>query len=94
MSLLAEELDPRLSDAITANPHLSRYLEEWLANGNPPPEYMEQLSRDLKYRREINVLYPVGDPIFIHVYSRPGGKRHRYEVIQPMSGIASEPYPT
>jgi len=87
MSILSEEVDPRLSEAIAANPHLLRYLEAWLADGNPLPEYFEQLSRDLKYRREVNVIYPVGDPIFIHVYSRPGGKRHRYEVIQPMSGI-------
>jgi len=48
---------------------------------------LEQLSLDLKYEREINVLYPVGDPIFIHVYSRGPGLRPMYVVVQPASGI-------
>lgn len=44
---------------------------------------MEQLSRNLRYVKEINILYPVGDPIFIHIMSRELGERPLYIVIQP-----------
>jgi len=44
---------------------------------------LEQLSRDLRYRKRVNVVYPVGDPIFIHVYSRRPGQRHMYVIVQP-----------
>jgi len=67
MSLLlaAENQPPRT--VLKNNPHLLRYLDSWIRAGRQPPEYLEQLSRDLRYRKRINVVYPVGDPIFIHV---------------------------
>jgi hypothetical protein len=36
--------------------------------------------RDIK---EVNVLYPIGDPYFVHVYSVRGEKWRRYVVVQP-----------
>ncbi|MCF8884479.1 MAG: type II/IV secretion system ATPase subunit [Aigarchaeota archaeon] len=70
-------------DTCSKNPHLVRYLQELSRKGLKQPEYMEQLSRDLRYVKEINILYPVGDPIFIHIMSRELGERPLYIVIQP-----------
>ena len=83
MSLLlaAENQPPRT--VLKNNPHLLRYLDSWIRAGRQPPEYLEQLSRDLRYRKRINVVYPVGDPIFIHVYSRRPDQRPMYVAIQP-----------
>ncbi len=87
MSFLIEEFEPGLRNAFAQNPHLLRYLDEWIRSGREPPRYMEQLSRDLRYEKRINILYPVGDPIFIHVYSRGPGLRPIYVVVQPASGM-------
>ena len=87
MSFLIEEFEPGLRNAFAQNPHLLRYLDEWIRSGREPPRYMEQLSRDLRYEKRINILYPVGDPIFIHVYSRGPGLRPMYVVVQPASGM-------
>jgi len=74
-------------DALSKNPHLMRYIDDLAKRGRPLPEYMEQLSRELRYRDEVNILYPVGDPIFIHIYTRRAGERPMYVIIQPASGL-------
>lgn len=83
MSLLQQGLRRGLNAAFKENPHLMRYVDEWVRAGRPMPEFMEQLSRDLRYRKMFNVIYPVGDPIFIHVYSRGPDQRPMYMVVQP-----------
>ncbi|MCD6592224.1 MAG: type II/IV secretion system ATPase subunit [Thaumarchaeota archaeon] len=83
MSLLLANHTQLPTSILRENPHLARYLDEWLRSGRPAPEYLEQLSRDLKYRKTVNVIYPVGDPIFIHVYSRRPGQRPMYVIVQP-----------
>ncbi len=57
-----------LEEAVARNPHLGRYLREYTSRTGRAPEYHESLSRDLKDAPRVNFLYPVGDPIFIHVY--------------------------
>jgi flagellar protein FlaI len=67
--------------AIKRNPHLGRYIEKVTKELNERPEFYEQLSRDMKDLDWINLIYPVGDPIFIHIYGRRGDRKYR--VIQP-----------
>ena len=74
-------------DALSKNPHLMRYIDDLAKRGRPLPEYMEQLSRELRYRDEVNIVYPVGDPIFIHIYTREAGERPMYVIVQPASGL-------
>ncbi|RLG06707.1 MAG: hypothetical protein DRN68_06550, partial [Thaumarchaeota archaeon] len=74
-------------DALSKNPHLMRYIDDLAKRGRPLPEYMEQLSRELRYRDEVNIIYPVGDPIFIHIYTREAGERPMYVIVQPASGL-------
>ncbi len=87
MSQVVGSIDERLAesfnDALSKNPHLAKYLDNLAKKGEPIPAYMEQLSQEMKYAKEVNVIYPVGDPIFIHIKSRKLGERPLYIVIQP-----------
>ena len=87
MKVAFQSYGRRFKDALSKNPHLMRYIDDLAKRGRPLPEYMEQLSRDLRYRDEVNILYPVGDPIFIHIYTRKAGERPMYVIIQPASGL-------
>ncbi|MDW8021924.1 MAG: hypothetical protein RMI78_04760, partial [Nitrososphaerota archaeon] len=87
MSLLTGQLEHSLRNVFAQNPHLVRYLDEWIRSGRESPRYMEQLSRELRYERRVNIVYPVGDPIFIHIYSRGPGLRPMYVIVQPAGGI-------
>ncbi len=69
--------------AIERNPHLGEYLDEFLKEGNPEPDFYVQLSREMKNMEDINLIYPVGDPIFIHIYKAEGEREPRYIVIEP-----------
>ncbi len=72
-----------LEEAMARNPHLREYVErvtrEWKR-----PEFYTELSYDMKVSRteEINVLYPVGDPYYVHI-KKPEGEEPRYIVIGP-----------
>ncbi len=79
-----ERLAESLNDALSKNPHLVKYLDNIAKKGQPLPDYVEQLSQEMKYAKEVNIIYPVGDPIFIHIKSRRLGERPLYIVIQPV----------
>ncbi|MHB8606226.1 MAG: type II/IV secretion system ATPase subunit [Thermoplasmatota archaeon] len=70
-----------LNDAAAANPHLARYLDAYRRRASTLPEFRVSLSRDLKDARVVNVLYPVGDPVFIHLYDEDG--KRRYVAVEP-----------
>ncbi|MEM4410192.1 MAG: type II/IV secretion system ATPase subunit [Candidatus Caldarchaeum sp.] len=69
--------------------HLRIYVQEHVEKGDRQITYMEQLSRELRNLREYSIIYPVGDPIFIHVKSRRGD-RALYTVISPLDTYSSE----
>jgi flagellar protein FlaI len=87
MSQIVKSIEGRLAeslkDALAKNPHLARYLDNLAKRGQKLPDYVEQLSREMRYAREVNIIYPVGDPIFIHIKSKKPGERPLYIVIQP-----------
>ncbi|MDN5367194.1 MAG: archaeal flagellar protein FlaI [Candidatus Diapherotrites archaeon] len=72
-----------LEEAMARNPHLREYVEqvtrEWKR-----PEFYTELSYDMKVSRteEINVLYPIGDPYYVHI-KKPEGEEPKYIVIGP-----------
>ena len=47
------------------------------------PEYYSELKRSLGKREEYNLIYPVGDGIFIHLYTDSDGGRPHYTPIEP-----------
>ncbi|MFO8110776.1 MAG: type II/IV secretion system ATPase subunit [Thermoplasmata archaeon] len=64
------------------NPHIQEYIETLHTRGINQPEFVMNLDRDLKGEDSINLIYPVGDPIFIHIY---GNKRRgfQYNAVEP-----------
>ena len=71
-----------LQKALEANPHLGAYLQDFSAK-HKPPEFHERLGRDMKSLKKVNVLYPVGDPIFIHIWDDEETGQRRYVNIEP-----------
>ncbi|MFZ2455552.1 MAG: type II/IV secretion system ATPase subunit [Candidatus Altiarchaeia archaeon] len=74
-------LSGTLEEATARNPHLKRYLENLAAKGSIP-EFHTRLERGMKDLPRPNIIYPVGDPVFIHIYKEHEGDT-RYEAIQP-----------
>ncbi|HDD59471.1 MAG: type II/IV secretion system ATPase subunit [Thermoplasmata archaeon] len=73
----------KLEQALKRNPHLNKYLASYYAKTKKRPVFKESLTRDLYDPEGFDYLYPVGDPIFIHVY---GSNREGffYRAIEPM----------
>jgi archaeal flagellar protein FlaI len=73
-----------LEDALQRNPHLREYLDAWSQEGQAAPAYHAVLTSELKNVRPLNILYPVGDPVFIHVVQGPDDLVATYRVIEPV----------
>lgn len=76
-------MPPRFSKVLERNPHLNEYLQRYAQETNQSPKFIDTLGRDLGKEASVDVIYPVGDPIFIHLHgSKDTG--HKYDVIQPV----------
>lgn len=64
------------------NPHLREYIEQHLARGGMEPTFVDGLTVEMGGLKKVSVIYPVGDPIFIHIFDLKDGSR-LYSVIQP-----------
>jgi flagellar protein FlaI len=70
-------------DAMRRNPHLRAYVEKESRKLGVPAFYTT-LSRDMRYWENPHLIYPVGDPIFIHVFPDSEARTRRvYRVIEP-----------
>jgi archaeal flagellar protein FlaI len=82
----AQEQAPE-SDTLEAararNAHLDAYLQELEKEGKPLPVWKPVLSRDMKSETPYNHLYPLGDPVFVHIVD-DGGPFPRYHPIEPV----------
>lgn len=65
------------------NPHLKEYFAVFAKETREPPDFQVQLDRDIMDKDYVNVIYPVGDPIFIHVYKKKGEAEFKYAAIEP-----------
>lgn len=68
---------------IKRNPHLGKYLKMYEQQYGITPEIQEQLTYDMRYIQKPNMIYPVGGPIFVHVYRDPGTNEIVYVAIEP-----------
>jgi len=79
--------DPRLSKLLHQHPYLYRYIEAISSTVGTPVFYdTYELSYDLKKLRNVNIIYPVGEWIFIHIYMPPQGTisgYRKYVAIEP-----------
>ena len=64
------------------NPHLRIYLKKYEQETGKSPEVYDQLTYDMRYLKDPDILYPVGDPIFIHIY--PEKASIRYNPVVPL----------
>jgi flagellar protein FlaI len=72
--------DPLFARFGEGNPHLVQYIREWVDAGNQFPKFVERLTREHSLEEFPNLVYPVGDPVFVHV-SRT--TEWRYAAIEP-----------
>ena len=73
---------PRIpEDILTKNPHLDGYVSR-IRDIYGEPEFFEDLTLDMKYLESFNIVYPVGNPVYIHAYARSFSERF-YNVIEP-----------
>jgi len=75
---MSDEKD--FQEAQARNPHLREYLAR---KGMEKPQFCIQLDRSLKGEKFPNVMYPVGDPIFIHILRKPGENEMQYIAVEP-----------
>ncbi|AIU70917.1 hypothetical protein TEU_11600 [Thermococcus eurythermalis] len=80
---MAQVFSDTLEEAMARNPHLRKYIDQFRKKYGKVPEFHAQLSRDMKDIPYPNIIYPVGDPIFIHIYGDPATAEKRYIVIEP-----------
>ncbi len=72
----------RLEDALKRNPHLKEYIAKFKKKEGTIPNFVPSLTRDMKSLPRPNLIYPVGDPIFIHIWTDREGDKH-YIAIEP-----------
>ncbi|MEM5872935.1 MAG: type II/IV secretion system ATPase subunit [Candidatus Aenigmatarchaeota archaeon] len=69
------------NEALNKFPHLREYVNK-ISVRIGMPEWLTELDRRLREREVFNILYPVGDPIFINIYKVPG-EEISYVAIEP-----------
>ena len=72
-----------LQEAIQKFPHVRAAVKKITEREGEPEYYMELDSSMKKTMKFPNLIYPVGDPLFIHVLRKRGGHTE-YNIIQPI----------
>jgi len=72
-----------MAKVLEQNPHLSLYLQDYAQKTKQNPNLVETVSRDAAKGGVVDILYPVGDPIFIHLHGSKD-KGYKYTVVQPI----------
>jgi len=80
-------LDPRLANHVKSHQYLLQYLAKIVEEVGMPQFYETyELSYDMKKLRNVNLLYPVGEGIYIHVYMPSRGTvsgYRKYVAVEP-----------
>lgn len=71
-----------LAQARKRNPHLHQYIKSLKSRGVGEPVLRNRVDRDLKDQDEINIIYPIGDPLFVHVYGTEK-TGYKYNAVEP-----------
>ncbi len=79
-----------LNEAISRNHHLGDYIRRYEQQYGVTPEFHEQLTYDMRYLKTPNLIYPVGDPIFIHIHTDTSSEEIRYTAIEPQLSEETE----
>jgi len=79
---MATKLQPELKNLAYRYPHLKDHLISFKRITGKYPEYKEELTDEDKKTRRPNVIYPIGDLLFAHVWGE-AGQETKYYVIEP-----------
>lgn len=82
LNSLVNESEGQLGPAEKMNPHLRKYMDKVEDEVGVRPSFINRLDDGLATLKEINVVYPVGDPVFVHVHAAMG-KDIFYTAIEP-----------
>ncbi|MCI4436978.1 MAG: type II/IV secretion system ATPase subunit [Ignisphaera sp.] len=87
MSVARLALDSRLAKHVKEHPYLYTYIVKVAKEVGVPQFYdTYELSYDMKKWRNVNILYPLGDGIYVHVYMPPQGTvsgYRKYIAVEP-----------
>jgi flagellar protein FlaI len=79
-------LSPELSEQAQQHPHLLRYLHMVSTGEHGIPEYHEKLERKMGDVDQPNIIYPVGNATFAHIYPDAQDARNYYIPVEPIVG--------
>lgn len=81
-----------LAEAENRNPHLRKYLQDFKTRTHSTPEFQTFLEEEVSLIEYPNIIYPVGDPVFIHIYRGEEARKTSYFAIEPSLGGNEEKY--
>ena len=76
-------LPANAKDYVKASPHLLEYLHILPVNTVGIQLFLSELKRDLKSMENPNIIYPVNETTFIHIFPDPNDVRNWYIPIEP-----------
>ncbi|WP_292484306.1 type II/IV secretion system ATPase subunit [Methanohalobium sp.] len=76
------EIDPEFKKSLQRNPHLAEYIKNFQKKTGIIPEFRVNLTKDIS-AENVNIILPVGDPVFIHLYGTPQMGQAQYYAIEP-----------
>jgi flagellar protein FlaI len=79
-------LSPELKEQAQEHRHLFRYLHMVPIEEFGVPKYQEKLERKSADMERPNIIYPVGDSTFAHIYPDPEDARNYYIPVEPIVG--------
>lgn len=77
--------DPKFNEAMRQDRHLAAYIAKFIGAGFAVPSYYEKPDSNLKYLKQPNLIYPIGNHTYVHInsYSLNGDGFTDYEVVMP-----------
>lgn len=60
-----------------SHPHLARHVDEHVKLAGRVPSFVATVPRSMKSEPVVDIIYPVGEPLFIHVHDTPEGRAYR-----------------
>jgi flagellar protein FlaI len=80
---LYSKLPADVQEVCKENPHLLQYLRILIENNIEIPQYYEKVTRSLKGTKDPNLIYKVGNGVFVHVLANPEDIRDYYVAVEP-----------
>jgi flagellar protein FlaI len=77
-------MDDKFEEALRRNPHLTEYVEKCHKESGIMPDFFPKLSRDIVDIPVPSIVYPVGDPIFIHLKGDKATRQIMYIAVEPL----------